>query len=339
MTDLTAQLYDAWKQAVLVDKIVTLFETAQDDPNGRWAVGEQILFGVRWVEGATAYYAENLSRSQAIPGAVEEKPVGGFICQFNGYRALRPGGGHRPLGRQAGISAEPAQCRFYCQDRTHALSLLNREPLLQVQLPHFTWNAYYNVAPLEKNGHFLWVPVDATAARLFHAPQVLTLDFLEDAIALSQRLDDTIIFFNALHAGASVNHIHVQSIYQSQPLPIEAAPIAPYRQHPLLADYPAQGWAFARNAPVEPLFDCIERLQTAAIPLNLILLGNRRVLVARNPEHEIVSEFPGGVLAALDLCGKIITVDHQAYAQATPASLSRAFLKTVLPARTLIASW
>lgn len=343
MTNLTFRLYEAWKRAVLNDKVVNLFKATQNDPAGYWVKGDQIIYGIRMIDGELAYYAQNLSQSCEIQGATEEKRVGntGYLCRFNSYRALRPGASGRPIGRQPDIPADQEHCRFHCQDITHPLSLLRREPLLQVKLNHFDWNAYYNVAPLEKEGHFLWVPRASASAStmLQHIPQKLWPEFLEDAVGLFRQLTHTILFFNALHAGASVNHIHFQALYHKQHLPIEVAPVIIYKGYHLLNNYPVQAIVFTIKTPINEIFACIDRLQKESIPFNLVMLRKRILIVARNIEHEIVSEFPGDAFAALGMCGAINTVNRRAYDTVDVIMIEAAFKKMVIPAQQIIDTW
>ena len=286
---------------------------------------------------ATEPVPKNLSQSQDIHDVVEEKYVAktGFLCQFNGYRTLRPGGSPRQPGYQPNIPAAPHQCRFHCQDASKALSLLVRTPLLQVKLTHFTWNAYYNAAPQEQAGHFLWIPTSGQSNTLPHFPQVLTLEFLEDAVSLFTSLNHTIVVFNALHAGASVNHIHLQAIHHPQRLPIEAAPILNYQTYGLLENYPAQAFVFSPTQ-VHQIFCWVDRLQQTQIPFNLAMLGTRIILIPRNPQHEIVAEFAGHGTAALGMCGRLTITNQKVYKAINEAVIHSAFQKMVLPAKTII---
>ncbi len=342
MNDLTTNLYQAWQDSVLSDKIVNEFEASHTDSNGRWIKGERITYGIRSIDGRLTYYAQNLTQSKIIYDAVEEKQVGeeDFICQFNGYRTLRPRSRFDQLGRQQTLSNDPHQCRFYCQDRTKSLSLLVRKPLLQVKLKHFCWKAYYNATPIEKHGHFLWIPSHLHCPDdLPHFPQFLSLEFVEDAILLFNQLANTLVFFNSLHAGASVNHIHFQAIYHRQSLLIEKAPVISYKGFDLLESYLAEAFVFPKDVQPHRIFSCIQKLQTQGIPFNLMLIGSRIILIPRNIEHEVVSEFPGQVLAALGMCGKIVTVDREVYLKVDMNKIKRAFQKMVIPSKFLLDKW
>ena len=255
-------------------------------------------------------------------------------ASFNGYRALRPGGELKPIGQQPDISPDPERCRFSCQDSRDPLSLLARDPLLQLPLTHFTWRAYYNAAPIGPDGHFLWVPTDSeTSATLSHFPQILSLKFLEDAFSLFDQLQHTLLFFNSLHSGASVNHIHFQAIDYKQPLPVEAWPLnkpEATSDYATLKDYPARVMVFDKEAIAQKVFAWIDWLQQRHIPFNLMFVGSRIILIPRRIEHEIVSEFPGNGIAALGMCGKIITVNRSAYVKASKETIESAFEKMVL---------
>ncbi|MGD1863498.1 MAG: hypothetical protein ACFB0D_02980 [Phormidesmis sp.] len=340
MSDLTSTLYKAWKQAVLNESVINQFEAPQTDSFGRWNKGDQIIYGVRYQNEQFTYYARNLTQSFDIEGATEEKRVGdtGYLCRLNSYRALRPGAGNRPLGRQPDISADASHCRFHCQDAAHPLSLLRRDPLLSVPLTHFTWNAYYNVAPIEKAGHFLWIPATNGGNVIPHMLQRLTSELIEDAVALFSQLSQSILFFNALHAGASVNHIHFQAISHRHPLPVESVPLVNYKGYQLLTDYPAQAVVFNAKDQTTELITYVEKLQQADIPFNLAMASERIFVIARDGDNAIVSEFPGDGLAALGMCGAIATVDRNAYDTVNAALIESAFKKMVVPAIQVIDS-
>lgn len=329
------RLYEAWNQAVVDNKLINEFKALEADLEGRWMQGDAIAFGIKRHKDQNIYYAQNLTQAREIQGAVEEKHIDGlnFTCQFNGYRALRPGGELKPTGRQPDISPDPKRCRFSCQDSRDPLSLLARQPLLQRSLTHFTWKAYYNAAPIDPDGHFLWIPTASdSSAPLSHIPQLLSLEFLQDAFSLFKQLRHTLLFFNSLHSGASVNHIHFQTINYKQPLPVEAWPLSTPEtasDYATLKDYPARVMVFDQGVPAHRVFAWIDWLQQRHIPFNLMFVGARIILVPRRSEHEIVSEFPGNGIAALGMCGKIITVNRLAYVNASKEAIESAFVKMV----------
>ena len=346
----TEILAAAWNQAIAHGKLINEFQAAEDDLEGQWVKGDRIAFGIQPTDfsiqptdARNHYYARNLTRDRKIHSAVEERTIQGigktipFTCQFNGYRALRPGGSRRSLGPQPDISANPQDCRFSCQDSTHPLSLLVREPMLQQQLAHFTWKAYYNAAPIEPDGHFLWVPTRPNEA-LTHLPQALSLPLLKDAFSLFKQLPQTLLFFNSLHAGASVNHIHFQAIAYKQPLPVETWPLIQQSDHHTLDGYPAplivfdqsdNQQAVEQQTLAQKVFTWIDRFQQRDIPFNLMFVAQRIILIPRNIEHEIVSEFPGNGIAALGICGRIITINRAAYLSANQNRVESAFRKMV----------
>lgn len=321
----TQNLLSAWIKAVKEGKIVNEFEV----PNGK-----KIQFGLTIQSGYLKYYAKNIETGCEIPALVEEKMIdqSDFVTQFNGYRALKPGGKIPHIGRQPDISGEAINCRFYCQEPSRKLSILNRDPLIQIALPNYKWNAYYNAMPFEKEGHFLWLPVFTDRATTIpHIQQELSRAFLEDALALFRQSDRLIVFFNSLHAGASVNHIHLQAIFHKKALSIESASVIKRAGRTILNGYPANGIVFDRNAEFGEIWPCVDFLQKEKILFNLIFIGERICLIPRDPSHEVVAEFPTSVIASVELAGKIITIDRNVYDNISYAMIQKAFQKTTVP--------
>lgn len=329
MTSAGHDLSEAWRSAIRAGKIVNEFETSEK---------HRVAFGLTIRDGGIAYFAKNLTTGSPVPATVEERTIPGtaFRIQYNGYRALRPGGNPRFAGRQPNIPVEADKCRFYCQDPSQPLSILNRDPLAQVALTHNRWSAYYSAVPFEKEGHFLWMPavVDGARTVLPHHPQHLTRPILEDMLTLFRRSESMLVFFNALHAGASVNHIHLQSVFHGGRLAIEEIQTSPSSQAPecrLLKGDGANGLVFGPEIATGPLFSAVDRLQSKGIPFNLILLGERIFLIPRKADHEVVPEFPGGVVASMELAGKIITGDQDVFNRINSDSIRTVFGKVTLP--------
>ena len=218
---------------------------------------------------------------------------------------------------------------------------MRRAPLLQVGLPHSRWNAFYNSNPFEKEGHFILVPVltEGTTSTMPHLPQTLSRESVVDLVHFFRQTTKTMVFFNSLHAGASVNHLHAQAVFQKQRLAIEDARTTGYKGFKVLDGYPAQAICFDRDADPGVLAASVDRTQTLGIPFNLILLGERILLVPRAAEHEVVAEFPGGVFATMEIAGKIITVDHAAYESTKLADIASAMKKAMLNVKDLIDLW
>lgn len=313
----TQNLLNAWTKAVKDGKIVNEFEA----PNG-----EKIQFGLTIQNGCLRYYAKNIEAGCEIPALVEEKMIGqsDFVIQFNGYRALKPGGKIPNIGRQPDISGEPISCWFYCQEPSRKLSILNRDPLTQIDLPNYKWNAYYNAIPFEKGGHFLWLPA------IPHIRQELSRAFLEDALVLFRRSERLIVFFNSLHAGASVNHIHIQAIFHKKALSIENAPVIKKDGLAILDGYPANGIVFDRDAKSGEIWPIVDSLQKNNIPFNLIFIGKRIYLIPRSSSCEVTAELPI-IIASVELAGKIVTVDKNIYDNISHAIIQKAFQKTIVP--------
>jgi hypothetical protein len=319
---ITQNLSDAWRKVVQSHKIVNVFDADH---------GNKIEFGIAERNGELVFYARKDSTGEPITATVEERTLdgSGFRLQYNEYRALKPGGKILHPGRQPDISADVKQCRFYCQNPSHNLSLLNREPIAFATLNHWCWIAYYNAAPIEPEGHFLWLPASMDRANfsLPHLLQELTLPVLEDILNLFRSSSKLIFFYNSLHAGASVNHLHWQAVIHKEKLAVENASVRKSANNDwyILQDYPAKG--LVCDPDIEPikLFRTIELLQNRSIPFNLVLIGERICLFPRDENFEVVKEFPGGVVASMELAGKVITVDKDAYRSIRLEDIETAF--------------
>jgi hypothetical protein len=265
-----------------------------------------------------------------------EKNIPGteFRCQLNGYRRLRPGGSALIPGRQSEISPDSIECRFYCQDPTNTLSLLRRAPLAQIKLKHHLWNAYYNAVPLEREGHFIWLPVSINGKRLTlpHHLQTLERSVIEDVFLLRDRSAKFALLFNSLHAGASVNHLHLHSIYRRHPFAIEEQQATAGKRVSDLNAYPAAGFIFQGNQSVALVTEYVMRLQERRIPFNLIWTGERVFLVPRNIEHEVTDEFPFDAFSAMDMGGEIVTTDKATYDSISKERIEAALRKSALAA-------
>lgn len=329
-----------WGEAVELGQTVTEFDAPLDDPDGRWRRGDKILFGVSRSSRGLRYSAKNLSTGKVINATVEEKEISGtdFRCRLNGYRALRPGGHVSALGRQQDISPQPAECRFYCQEPAHPLSLLRRPPLAQLRLRNYLWNGYYNAVPLEPEGHFVWVPVEMSGGRLTLPHRLQTLDraVVEDIFLLRDLHPEVALLYNSLHGGASVNHLHLHTVYRRRPLAIEKQRAPAGRQLHVLDAYPAGGFMFQGVRSADVACEYSLRLQEIGMPFNLILIDGRAFLVPRNIEHEVTAEFPSGPLGALDMCGSVVTTDRATYDSMSKERIEAALGKSTVDAGKLL---
>jgi hypothetical protein len=341
----------AWRSAAAAGEIGQEFVAAADDPAGRWIRGERVRFGVAWSPDRreTAFAAVNLTTGSAIPARVVERPVGefGLRCQYNSFRALRPGKATARSYQAANIPEDPAaHCRFYCQDDAVPLSLLRRSSLARLELPNSPWNAYPNAAPLHRDGHLLWIPVAAAEdgrTRIPHRPQRLTAGDLEDLIALAARPAnrDFLLFYNAMGAGATVDHLHIQALMRTAPLPIERAGVGEHKGCMILADYPAGGFVFGleEEDSISALGKWVARLQDGEVPFNLILAGGRAFLVPRAAGVEAVAEMPGSYVASIEMAGTFITGDPAVFDRVDETTLRAIMGRVTLCPKTLIDRW
>jgi hypothetical protein len=106
-----------------------------------------------------------------------------------------------------------------------------------------------------------------------------------------------------------------------------------------VADYPVPAIAYSRATSGATIFACIDWLQTQGIPFNLTLVSDRIVIVPRRADQEVVAEFPGDALAALDLCGALQLTQPMVYDRVDAAAINQAIAKTVLPGRQVVDAW
>lgn len=325
-----------WRNAVESGQLASEFTAPHDDPEGRWKSGDKILLGIIHSDQGFCYSVKNLSTDKIINATVEEKKISGteFRCQLNGYRGLRPGGSVLTTGQPPEISPHSIECGFYCQDPTHTLSLLRRTPLAQIKLKNHLWNAYYNAVPLEVEGHFIWTPARTFNTRLTLPHYLQTLDraVIEDLFLLHDKSKNFVLLFNSLHAGASVNHLHVHTVYRKHPLAIENQRATACGRFHVLDAYPAEGFMFQGIQSVELVSEYAMRLQESGIPFNLIWVDKRFFLVPRNMEHEVTEEFPFDTLSAMDICGKIVTTDRATYDSLSKERIEAALRKCTIAA-------
>lgn len=328
-----------WRKAVEAGQLASEFTAPYDDAEGRWKSGDKVLLGINHSVQGFCYSAKNLSTDKVIKSPVKERQISRteFRCQLNAYRRLRPGGSVLTTGHSPEISPHSIECGFYCQNHTHPLSLLHRLPLAQIKLKNHLWNAYYNAVPLEVAGHFIWTPA-CTSNHLPALPHYLqTLDraVIEDVFLLHAASKNFVLLFNSLHAGASVNHLHVHTVYRKHPLAIENQRAVACGRFYLLDSYPAQSFMFQGIQSVELVSEFALRLQESGIPFNLIWVDERVFLVPRNTEHEVTEELPFDTVSAMDICGKIVTTDQATYASLTKERMEAALRKSTIAATKL----
>ena len=266
--------------------------------------GRPVEIGLRLVGDRIEHYAKHVDTGELIGARIEERLLSGsdFSIEWNQYRALKPHIRVRKPGPQPDISPDVASCHFACQDPEHPLSVLKREPLLQLALPRAKWVAFYNAVPVEAQGHFLWVPVQSNGARneYPHELQVLDEASVEDFVALAHASSGTATLYNSLHAGASVNHIHFHSVHEGRTGPLIRAAVKAFGAYHLLWDYPATGLVFDADPSCKRLWGVIDILQRNGIPLNLIAVDKRVFVFPRNPKMRPCLSFRTGSLLALN---------------------------------------
>jgi len=349
---LGSRLETSWREAVENGQIYQVFDAPENDISGRWRKGDRVGYGVGLHKGIPVNRARNLTTEQDLIVEIREKKLGrwGFVCQSHDFRTLRPG--YHAVGHSnAGLPVKRStDCGFFCDDASHPLSLLNRSPLLSITLGTRTWNAYPNAAPLDPAGHFLWVPAKSAeggngVTELPHYPQRLSLAFIEDMVELARQCPDLVFFFNALGAGASVDHIHIQAVARPGTLPIETAPVTTHRDTLILTDYPVQAWVFELTdhmpcgATARAVFKYVERLQAESLPLSLLMTGGRAFVVPRDRAFERAEAWGGCIVAGLEVAGRIVSLVGDVFSRIDETAVSTALVQACLPVCDLTYRW
>lgn len=295
-SNLTEPLLHAWRKAIESGELLNEFEAFTDDPGRQWRKGDRLRCGLTLCSDQIDYFAANLTSGRPIVYKVKEKPVGPYFVQVNPYRLLKP------------MPGSGSGCRFYCEEPSEPLSLLNRKVLLSIPLEHRCWNALGNAMPFDKDLHALLV-----RAGYDHDPQLLDRESLDDMLLLAAKARGLLLFYNAIGAGASVDHLHWQIVFHGPTrFAIEDAP-------------GAFGTVFNPATEAAAIWETVNRLQQATppIPFNLLLVGGRAVVVPRTAQ-EATAGLPGTVIASFELIGKLIVTTHEAYEAATADRLEQA---------------
>ena len=334
---ISLDLAELWLYYIAKGKTVNVFDVGYDDPDSRWAKGDLVKVGLQLDgTGHPEFCAENLTQKRLLSVVPEKPEIGhGFKKCFFPHRLLRAEmPGKRRLGRQGEPSSDIAKCNYQCQNPYHRYSLLVKEPFCVMTLPTGRiWALYYNFAPFEEEGHLLWLPArfSGTALVLPHFPQIMTKEFLEDVMVLFQGSRGFLYFFNSIHAGATQHHFHYQLIYVGEEiLPIEKANSFIDGGYDFLDGYPIKGLIFGCASGPDLIWHCIDRFQQNAIPFNMIMVRDKIFLIPRNPDHEIVEEFQFGVLASVEIAGRLILSDRKNFEEATYEKVENAFKKSGL---------
>lgn len=291
-------------------------------------------YGIRVGSGGVREFYLWLPRDKDAPSKqtyFDRAEAGMFIKELNMIRGLRPGGGKRRPGRQADIPAGVERCRFECC-RVTKKSILVRMVAGRLRpseiggLKH-TYRVLPNLAPFDVNGQFLIIPESESIPELPHVPQELTERLLSDFITICRNSEGLVIFFNSKHAGASVDHLHFQTVPHTSRLPIERA--LPERHGRLDASYPINGLAFPADGDGfhGRLWKLVAELHKTETPFNLIYVSNTFIVVPRDIENEITSEF-NTLLASMEICGRFITSSREAYDNATEGRIVMALQKS-----------
>ena len=276
------------------------------------------------VSGRVRFDGTDITSSTAATKRVERRAVAGsaYYIQLNEFRALRP------------VAAGNAGCPFVCDPHVSPLppqSLWARELLFFFSLPDSAYCGYANLVPFNELGHFVIVPcrIDCGRLALPHTPQTLSHSRLEDFLGLRRLGENMILFFNPAGGGASnEHHFHFQAVAHREHLAIERATREGRGRYTFLSGYPANGVVFENGQSHDDIWACIERLQSAGVPANLISMGDAVYVMPRSGDAE---RYPTGTPASMEMCGDFITADPLVYETADHVLLDSVLRRATLP--------
>lgn len=221
--------------------------------------------------------------------AVATKPVPGrygFIAQLNEGRASKK----RPTEFSVDRVVQPfdaAKFNFTKASQEEVLFAFKLSPRVAMaefrpsaevrECPHLVM---INVSPIEY-GHLLLVP------RVWdELPQQLDPGTVSLALHMAAEADNPYfrVGFNSLGAYATINHLHFQAYYMSEPYPCELAPVKALtakrtKRAPtigLLQDFPVRGLVFEVTNCLEMLAEVVgeacQKLAAANVPHNVMIM-------------------------------------------------------------------
>lgn len=346
---MTSDLSAAWKRQAAARQIRTEFVldgpkvVEWDGVSVNLAAGDRVTVALL-PAGDGVTFAVDLPDGRTVYPPTRRKDLGGGITvELHPQRALRPGADvPQTPGPWAGNTADipAARCPFRCGGAGEPGSLLDRVPLAWVQLAHWAWVCVPNGTVFDSAHHTLWVPaaMRGLTATLPHLSQRLDAELLADLVALHHAHGGrSLTFFQPLGAGGTVNHLHYQSVNRPHALPIELAGVRRAGRFSALAgDWPARGLVFnvkpGGAAGGALLWRAVSRLQSLSCPFNLVLLRDEAYLFGRDERRVIAAEWPSGVLASAELCGRAITASKAQYDAITREAFAAALTRTTLPA-------
>jgi len=321
---LGGSLFEAWDQAVAGGFIKNVFAA----PDGR-----RLEAGVRAGANGPEHYVRDVEANKDVHLPPHSKRFdNGAILVYNPFGKFKPQAPPTGFGRQADLPAGPDACPLRCNDPKDALSILRRPVPLSTALPHSSWLAFANLTPWQPRGLCLWIPgrPDQLSRGLVHEPQRLSPEKLEDFLAIVRGGERMMTFFNSLHAGATVDHIHFQTAYNDAKLAIESAPRTAVGRYTMVRDWPSSALVFPREVSPEELWGMIGKLQTAGLGFNLIALSTGIFLFVRDPEQEVVAEF-GHPVGAVEFVGWINSSDMDDFRNLTEERVAAGLRKMTFP--------
>lgn len=240
--------------------------------------------------------------------------AGPWEVQFNPLRAFRP-------VRLSGKGFDALRKPFDPDGFHFNKPFMAKEILWEGELDGTEATLYFNKYPFASR-HGLLVP-----ERHARHPQFLTCRMFrfawEQTARLGGNLPDVGLGYNALGAGASVNHCHLQLFVGALPVADPAfrhnGGDRPYPAHCLVFTDPDEGWRQ------------LDRLHRRDTPYNLIFRPGRAYLLPRRPQGSFALPPWSGACAWYEMAGGAVTFRRADYESLTEHDLSEQLAAATLP--------
>ncbi len=289
--------------------------------------------GLEIREGEVEFYAVNRVNNQRLNLEFDKKKVDEFQIILNPVRSLRPK--FSPSTKRRQIEHISEQCAF-C--RNWEKESLTTSPLV---INGREWTVLLNIFPVEKKGHFLFIPTASLdpEAQPETIQQKLTYTYIEDMITLAQNSENLVFFFNGLGAGATQGHIHIHGMYSVEKLPVEKMLEEKKNVVFLKGDSEVNVW-YLKGWPAtcfvfegkdaqklaSEVFSVVDIIQSQFgndYALNILWRGNKvYVYIRRKGEETAVLEGKEIEIGTPELSGKFIVYDKELFDMVDKADLA-----------------
>ncbi len=254
--------------------------------------------------------AYRLSKDDLV--ATDEQLVGPWRMRLNEHRGGRP-------GAMTALQPHGPDCPFCL---LHAGGGMELEKICDIPLEGGRyWRSLFNKNPFAKDGHMIWMPM--IGEDLDAREQKLTYQDLLDlfTIGRGESSKNNMFIINS-QGSASINHIHMQSLYFPDDVPLAAEmsgwglfAARPGFKVEFNMEYPAPVLRIdigdAKSAGIAQAL--IDAFEAEGIELSMVLRNNKFYIFPR--EETYMAALPGIKIGALEMMGLFIVTDKNVFSK------------------------